>query len=168
MGTTKAERMLTDAQRRKIFAASHELGWDDVKLHEELERVIGVESLRDLSLHDAKLFIDYQVSEDASSGRHRAMSAQVDGTRQGPRPENLIELATPAQQQYIDDLLAALQWNRQAEYFLGCLKKATGRTTIRTRREAAVAIEVLKSVRARREGRPAEADRENDTEAGGQ
>jgi len=167
MCTTKAERMLTDAQRRKIFAASHELGWTDEELHAELARVIGVESLRDLSLRDAKLFIDYQVSEGASSGRHRAMSAQVAGPPRGPRPENLIELVTPAQQIYIDDLLGQLKWDRQDPYFLGALKKGMGRITIRTRRQASIAIEILKSIKARREGRPAEPDRENDTEVGG-
>ena len=167
MCTVTAEGMLTPAQLRKIWASARELGWDDAKVHEELERVIGVSSIKDLSRRDAKLFIDYLVSEGAPAGDFRALSSQVAGPRQGPRPENLIELATPAQQQYIDDLLAALQWNRQAEYFLGALKKATGRTTIRTRRQASIAIEVLKSIKVRREGRPVEQDQGNDSEAGG-
>jgi len=167
MCTVRAEGMLTPAQLRKVWASSKELGWTSDKLHEELERVIGVTSLQDLSRRDGKMFIDYLVSEGASAGDFRALSSQVAAPRQGPRPENLIELATPAQQQYIDDLLAALQWNRQAEYFLGALKKGTGRTTIRTRRQASIAIEILKSIRGRREGRPSEPDQENDTEAGG-
>jgi hypothetical protein len=153
--------MLTPAQLRKIWASAKELGWDDAKLHEELERVIGVMSLRGLSRREAKLFIDYQVSEGASSGAFRAVSSQVADPRPRPLPENIIELATPAQQQYIDELLTALGWDRQAHYFLRCLKKATGRTTVRTRRQASIAIDILKSIKARREGQPAEPTHEN-------
>jgi len=162
-----AEGMLTSAQLRKIWASARELGWDDAKVHEELERVIGVTSLRDLSRRDAKLFIDFLISEGAPAGDFRALSSQVAGPRQGPRPENLIELATPAQQSYIDELLGQLKCDRQDPYFAGAVKKATGRTTIRTRRQASIAIEILKSIRARREGRPVEPDRGNDMETGG-
>ncbi len=166
MCATRVERMLTPAQLRKIWASARELGWDDELLHQELERVIGVTSLRDLSRKDAKLFIDWQVSLGASSGRHRAVSAQVNEPRPGPRPDNVIELGTPTQQGYIDELLSQLKCDRQDPYFLGALKRATGRTTVRTRRQASIAIEILKSLKARREGRPDEPGREGDLEMG--
>ena len=137
---------LTPPQLRKIWASSHELGWDDVRLHQELERVMGIASLRELSRQDAKLFIDFMISEGAPSGRHRASSSQVDGPSRGPCPPNVVELVTPAQWQYIDGLLLSLQWNRETDYFLGCLKKATGRTTIRTRRQASMAITILQKL----------------------
>jgi hypothetical protein len=142
-------KRLSAPQLRKIWVSARELGWDDQRLHQELERVIGVTSLRDLSRRNAKLFIDYLVSEGATSGRHRARSCLVDGPRREPCPPNVIELATPAQQQYIDGLLQGLKWNRQIDYFLGCLKKATGRTTIRTRREASMAITILQKLSER-------------------
>jgi len=142
----QTEGYLTQAQLRKIWVSARELGWTDAKVHEELERVIGVTSLRNLSGRDAKLFIDFMVSEGATSGRHFAPSSQVNEQRPDPTPSNVIELATPAQQQYVDELLLALGWNRQTDYFLGCLKKATGRTGIRTRKEASAAITLLKTM----------------------
>jgi len=144
--TSEQNWPLSQPQLRKIWVSARDLGWDDAKLHQELERVIGVKSLRNLSRPDAKLFIDFMVSEGATSGSHFALSSQVNEHRPDPMPSNVIELATPAQQRYIDELLLAVGWNRQTDYFLGCLKKATGRTTIRTRKEASAAITLLKQV----------------------
>ncbi len=164
MRTLRAERTISDAQRRKIFMAACELGWSDELLHQELERVVGASSLRQLSRAHARLFIDYQVSLGATSGFFRAVSSQVAEPRPRPQPANLVLLATPAQWALIDELLAALGFDRQTPYFLGGLKRSLGVTRIRTRREASVAIEFLKSVLARRKGQPAESAQENGEE----
>ena len=52
---------ITEAQRKKIWASARELGWDDQKLHDILDQVIGVRSVRALTVKDAALFIDYLV-----------------------------------------------------------------------------------------------------------
>lgn len=154
MWAATADRVMTPRQLKKIWAGARELGWDDVRLHDELERVIGITSLRELTVKQAKLLIDYMVSLGVSSGRQFSPSCQVDGQRREPRPDNLIELTTPAQQQFIDELLGMAGWTRETPDFLGCLKKGTGRTTIRTRREGQIAITILKRILERREATP--------------
>ena len=144
---------ITPMQLRKIWAASHELGWDDARVHVEVERVIGVTSLRALTYENASLFIDYLVSEGAPSGR---VAAAAPPRPNGPRPENLIELATPAQHRYVDGLLQDLGWTRQEAYFLGAIKKASGKTKIRTRREATMAINFLTKMVAQRLNSPSQ------------
>jgi hypothetical protein len=151
MNAAAGEGYMTPRQLKKIWAGARELGWDDVQLHGELERVIGITSLRDLTLKQAKLMIDYMVSLGVSSGRQFSPSCQVDGQRREARPDNVIELATPAQQQFIDELLGQAGWTRETPYFLGCLKKGIARTTIRTRKEASVAITILQKLTARQQ-----------------
>lgn len=153
MNSTSQDRGITPQQLKRIWAASRELGWDDARVHAELERVIGVTSLRVLTYKNAGLFIDYQVSEGAPSGR---MAAAAPPRPNGPRPENLIELATPAQHRYVDGLLQDLGWTREEPYFLGGLKKATGKTKIRTRREATMAINFLTKMVAQRLSSPSQ------------
>ncbi len=138
-----ATRAMTEAQRRKIWAAAHELGWDYGRLHEELEQVIGVSSLRDLTFDHAALFIEFQVSEGATPGRRASH-----GRRRDP-PANLITLASAAQREYISRLLAALKLGETDPYFLAILKRAIGRTSIRTMDEADVTIGVLKKLLVR-------------------
>lgn len=156
---------LTQPQLRKIWVSARGLGWDGAKLHQELERVIGVMSLRELSRRDARLFIDFLVSEGASSGRHLAKGVLPDEPKPTPASENVIQLATPAQWDLIRSLLQQLGWTVETEYFLGCLKKATGRTRIRTRQEASMAITILQKIKARRLESATEADPENGTGA---
>lgn len=153
MNSTLQDRGITPQQLKKIWAASHELGWDNGRVHAEIERVIGVTSLRDLTYGSASLFIDFLVGEGASSGR---MAAAASPRPNGPRPENLIELATPAQHRYVDGLLQDLGWTREEPYFLGGLKKATGRTKIRTRAEATKAINFLTKMVAQRLNPPSQ------------
>lgn len=146
MWAATANRKLTPGQLKKVFAAARELNWDDARLHAELERVIGATSLQVLTVNQGKLFIDYMVSLGATSGRHSSPSCQVDGPRQNSKPGNLIELATPAQQRLVDELLGLSGLTRESPYLLGCLKQGLGRTTIRTRRDAQVAITILRRI----------------------
>lgn len=147
------DQQVTPGQLRKIWASAREIGWTDERLHAELARVIGVSSLRALTYENASLFIDYLVSEGAPSGRSTAAEPPRPN---GPRPENPLELATPNQHRYVDGLLRALGWTRDEPYFLGCLKKATGRTKIRTRREATMAIICLEKLAAQRLSPPSQ------------
>ncbi len=154
MWAATAERTITPRQLKKIWAGARELAWNDAQLHGELERVIGITSLRELTVKQAALFINYLVSLGVSSGRQFSPSCQVDGQRPDPKPDNVIELATPAQQRLIDELLAQAGWTRETDYFKGCLKKGTGRTSVRTRREGQIAITILNRILARREAMP--------------
>ena len=100
--------MITPGQLRKVWTSAGEIGWNDAQLHAELVRVIGVKSLRDLTAENARLFIDFMISEGASPGR---LAADPPRDR-SERPDNVIELATPAQHAYVDRLLAAMAWTR--------------------------------------------------------
>lgn len=141
------EQMITPGQLKRIWASARAIGWESEQLHTELARVIGVDSLQTLTHENASLFIDYLISEGAPAG-HWEPSAPARPPR--PRPANLIELSTPAQQRYIDGMLRDLGWTREEPYFLGGLKRATGKTRIRTRRDASMAIVFLeKMIQAR-------------------
>ena len=133
--------MISPGQLRKVWACARAIGWDDTRLHRELDRVIGVDSLRKLTAENAGLFIDYLVSEWPPSLRPAPPA-----TRMEPAPKNLIELATPAQRDYIAGLLDVLGWTRDEAYFLGALKRANGTTKIRTRRDASRAIIFLEKM----------------------
>ena len=143
--------MISSGQLRRIWAAAREIGWGDTRVHEELVRVIGVSSLRDLTAENASLFISYLVSEGATPGR---METAEPKKIRGPRPADLIELATPAQHRYVEALLKSLGWSHEEPYFLGALKKATGKTRIRTRREATMAIIFLEKMVEQRQPTP--------------
>jgi hypothetical protein len=50
------------------------------------------------------------------------------------------------QQHYIDDLLHGLRWTRETPYFLTIVKRATGRSAIRTKKEASALIGILRKL----------------------
>ena len=139
---------MTQGQLRKIWASARELGWDDDRVHRELEAVIGVESLQDLTVEHAKLFIDYLVSEGATPGVYHGGSAGGQ-TTQGA---NITSLASPAQRSYIAALVKDLHQTEDAPYYLEIVKRAIGHTRIRTMKEASVVIGILRKLGMRYQG----------------
>jgi hypothetical protein len=139
---------ITPGQLRKIFASARELGWDDDRLHNELEQVIGIRSLRELSHEAAGLFIDFCVSEGASPSHPAYHGHQV------AADTNVIPLASPAQRDYVSRLRATLKLTEQSPYYLAILKRALGHTTIRTMDDAHTTIGILQKLVERYQGAP--------------
>lgn len=139
---------ITPGQLRKIWAAAHELGWDDHRLHEELEQVIGVVSLKDLTVGHAKLFIDYLVSEGATPGRYH-----TEGVGRGPaRAANLIPMVSPAQRNYLTALRKALHLEQDTPYWCTIVTRSIGHSRIRTMDEASKLIGILRTLVDRYQG----------------
>jgi hypothetical protein len=59
-------------------------------------------------------------------------------------PSNVIELATDKQIGMIQRLLYHLGWGNEDPYFRGCVQRAIGRDSIRTKPEASIVINMLR------------------------
>lgn len=101
------ERKMTPAQNRKLHATAMRASLTDDELHELVYFLTGKESLKELTVGDAKEVIDRMLSvlgeKDENPGR-----------------------ASDAQLEYIDVLLRAIGWNREPRRFRGFLRAQYG------------------------------------------
>lgn len=126
------ERKMTPAQNRKLHATAMRASLTDDELHELVYFLTGKESLKELTVGDAKEVIDRMLSvlgeKDENPGR--ASDAQLD---------------------YIEVLLGAIGWNREPHRFRGFLRAQYGVDDIHflPRFQVSKVIEALKSMQKR-------------------
>ena len=133
-------QMITVAQMRKLWVSAKQLELGDAELHQVAKDVTGKESLRALSCEEAARVIDRLVAAGADPTRE----ARPKEAHQPPVPSNMIELATDKQIGMIQRLLYHLGWGNEDPYFRGCVQRAIGRDSIRTKPEASIVINMLR------------------------
>jgi len=67
-------RRVTQQQRKYMWALARQLGWDADRAHEELRRVCGKDSTRDLTREEASRFIEH-LDQLARQGAEQAPDA---------------------------------------------------------------------------------------------
>lgn len=166
-------RLITPAQRRKLFAVRRELGLTDAAFYYAMHTLLGKTSVRSLTVHEAAAFIDELLVRPPSepgrqlrSGPQKAPDSQVPPSPQRPsaperreaipqRPTGtVIHLATDEQLVAIETLLQSLGWGWDAAEFTAIVRKAGIRRGIRTQAEAAGVIEALEGIARREEAGP--------------
>jgi len=135
---------ITSEQLKLLWVLARQLDMDSDSLHEFVFQITGKESIKTLSVLEAKEVIDTLVLNGAKVTRKRLPK---------PLPPNVVELATRQQMKYIRDLEKKLDWQDNARRLEGFLKKIIRRKRVRTKQEAMKVIEGLKSM-ANREPKP--------------
>jgi len=116
----KDRTYLTGAQLKKVWAVSHELGWDSERLHRHVDLVYGKRSLRDLSVSDAKVLIDEMerwVRRQARTNRDEHGRAQTGENYRRPgmgvdESGSLTYYATPAQVATMRAIAGRIGWGQ--------------------------------------------------------
>jgi hypothetical protein len=134
-------RGVTPAQIRKLWISAKSLGMTDLELHQVVADLTGKDSIRALTCEEASRVINKLVAGGAEPSR----APQPSRERRPPLPENVIELATEKQIGMISRLLWHLGWQVDDQYFRACVRQSIGRENIRTKREAANVINMLKA-----------------------
>jgi hypothetical protein len=133
---------ITEKQKTKLWAASREIGMDDVGLHDLVRGCTGKESIRELSKAEAIFVIDELVKMGARKGRRKTRPESKDTL-----PVNIPRLRSAIQAAKIQNLIEALGWGPKGlrKFALRVIK----RETIRTSQEAGKLIEALNAIHER-------------------
>ena len=144
----RVTRPITKDQIRAIKAGQRSKGIDDDTYRDMLESGWGVRSCKDLTLAQANEVIAHL----RGSGGQRKPKARRRQPIQNPaqplRPDGdtVVLLATRAQHEFIADLAAEIRWEKE-DGFQRWLERSLGAKRVRTRLEAARAIEGLKGLK---------------------
>ncbi len=122
-------KLLSEEQRRKIFAAAREKGIDNELLHDMVEELTGKASIKLLTMFDAKKVID-----------------RLEGKEEKPGP--VYWRASSEQLKKIKELVYELGWQDNPKRLQGFIKKYAGTEMLQwlTTRQASNVIEGLKSI----------------------
>ena len=134
---------ITSEQLKLLWVLARQLGMDSDSLHEFIFSVTGKDSIRALSVLEAKEVIDTLVLNGAKVTRKKLPR---------PLPPNVIELVTRKQMKYIRDLERKLGWQNNPERLKGFLKKIIKKKRLRTKEDGAKIIQGLKSMASRESG----------------
>lgn len=148
------ERSLTQRQRVKIWASAREVGLSEDALYEHLERVVGKRSIRGLTRAEAKAFIDFLIDGLGASGHGRAFiprrprvaESQKANHHPPPAGGNVIDVGRRGKLETIAYLLSDLGLAWDSPYFVGVVRRATGRRQVRTSADASRVIDALRSI----------------------
>ena len=138
------QRSITKRQLKLIWVLGRDLGMNGDRLHEFALAVTGRDSIKILSLEEAKEIIEALV---------RA-GAKIKKKKTSPRDlaDNVVEIVTADQMNHIRYLEKQLGWQANPDRLNGFLKRTIKKDRIRTKRDASKVIEGLKAILNRKTG----------------
>ncbi len=149
--TEISTRPITPAQVRAIHVALHRHGIDDATYRRRLRDGFGVGSCKQLTRRQASALL-------ASLGRPLPAPPGTPPRQSAPRqpapkrrtkpPEGVAELPTPAQRQFIEELIQEVNWRRPAHVaYPTWLRQNMGVKRVLSKDQAAQVIEGLKALK---------------------
>ena len=128
--------VISEKQIRLIWSLARQLGLDNENFHEMVKGCTGKDSIKDITLDD----VHAVVKKFAQAG------AKVKKVRKPARdlPENVLEIITPEQTNFIRYLEEKLGWQDNPKRLMGFSKKIIGKEKPRTKEEGIKIILALK------------------------
>ena len=134
----KSGKVITGKQIKLLWVLARQIGMDSDCLHEIIFWITGKESMKDLSVLEAKEVIDSLVQDGAKVKKKRSLPRYL--------PPNVVEMVTPKQVQFITYLEKKLGWQDNPERLKGFLRRIIKRESVRTKQEAIKVIQGLKNM----------------------
>ena len=134
----KSGKGITGKQIKLLWVLARQIGMDSDCLHEIIFWITGKESMKDLSVLEAKEVIDSLVQDGAKVKKKRSLPRYL--------PPNVVEMVTPKQVQFITYLEKKLGWQDNPERLKGFLKRIIKREGVRTKQEGIKVIQGLKNM----------------------
>jgi Protein of unknown function (DUF1018) len=130
--------VISEKQIKMLWALARQLGLNDEGFHEMIKGLTGKDSIKDLMLDDVHAVVDKfaQAGVKVKKGRKPARDL----------PENVFEIITPEQTNFIRYLEEKLGWQDNPKRLMGFSKKIIGKGKPGTKEEGIKIILALKQM----------------------
>ena len=142
ISTESNTKRITGKQLKLLWVLARQLGMTDELLHAGVLWATGKESIRELSVWEAKAVIDGLIDDGARVKKKRKSRRLL--------APNIVELVTGEQLRFIEYLEKQLGWQDNPERLKGFIKRTVKKENVRTKQEGIKVIQGLKSMLARK------------------